>query len=121
MTEKEDYIVKPKPKKEFKVKLNINKVTDMTPDNTSFKTKGFFIKDEYEDYPHTETITGDELHQLAVEHWDYVHGVILNSQSNINHNILDIIGFHYIQAFKHGWKHRDSQLPKKYNVKVGGN
>jgi hypothetical protein len=59
-----------------------------------------------EDYEHTEVITGDELHRLAVKHWDYVKGVIYNSQSNINHRIVEeVIAFHYITAFKHGYKH----------------
>ena len=58
-----------------------------------------------DDFEHTKVITGDELHRLAVEHWDYVKGVIINSESNINHRVLGIIGFHYITAFKHGYKH----------------
>ena len=44
-------------------------------------------------------------HELAVEHWKYVKGVLINAESNINSRILDIIGFHYITAFKHGYKH----------------
>jgi len=59
-----------------------------------------------EDYEKTNIIKGDELHKLAVAHWYYVKAVIINSESNIHPRMLDIIGFHYITAFKHGWKHR---------------
>ena len=58
-----------------------------------------------EDYEKTNIIKGDELHKLAVAHWYYVKAVIINSESNIHPRMLDIIGFHYITAFKHGHGH----------------
>jgi len=58
-----------------------------------------------DDYERTEIIKGDKLHKLAVAHWDYVKAVIINSESNIHPRMLDIIGFHYITAFKHGHGH----------------
>ena len=58
-----------------------------------------------EDYEKTKVVDGDEVHKIAVAHWDYVKAVIINSESNINHKLLDVIGFHYITAFKHGYKH----------------
>ena len=63
-----------------------------------------------DDYEKTNVITGDTLHKLAVAHWDYVKAVIINSESNINHKLLDVIGFHYITAFKHGYKHGESSM-----------
>jgi len=36
--------------------------------------------------------------------------VILNSEPNINTKIIDIIGFHYITAFIHGYKHANLLL-----------
>jgi len=59
----------------------------------------------------------DEIHELAIEHWNYVKNVLINAESNINHKILDIIGFHYITALKHGYKHgvdeKDSELKEE--------
>jgi len=63
-----------------------------------------------EDYEKTDVIKGDKLHKLAVEHWDYVKGVIVNSESNINNRLIDVIGFHYITAFKHGYKHGQQEI-----------
>jgi hypothetical protein len=62
------------------------------------------------DYEHTEVLKGTVLHKLAVAHWDYVRAVIINSESNINHKLLDIIGFHYVTAFKHGYKHAKGEI-----------
>ena len=57
-------------------------------------------------YEQTEVLNGDELHKMAVKHWDYVKGLIYNSNSNIDHRIVEsVIAFHYITAFKHGYKH----------------
>ena len=49
---------------------------------------------------------------LAEEHWKYVKTVILNSEPNINTKIVDIIGFHYITAFVHGYKHGKEDVIK---------
>ena len=40
------------------------------------------------DYEKTEVISGDELHKLAVAHWDYVKGVLINSETNINYRLF---------------------------------
>lgn len=57
------------------------------------------------DYEHTKVNSESDVHKLAVAHWDYVKGVLINAETNINHKLLDVIGFHYITAFKHGYKH----------------
>lgn len=68
------------------------------------------------DYEKTEVNSKDETHKLAVAHWDYVKAVLINSESNINHKLFDIIGFHYITAFKHGYKHGKKDSREKKNV-----
>lgn len=49
--------------------------------------------------------TEEEIHKMASEHWRYVKAVIINSEPNINHNMFEIIGFHYMSAMAHGYKH----------------
>ena len=51
------------------------------------------------------TNSKEDIHKLAVEHWAFIEKVLINSQTNINHNMLDTIGFFYIESFMHGYKH----------------
>jgi len=71
-----------------------------------------------EDNRTTNVIKDNKLHTLAVEHWDYVQAVILNSESNIHPRLLDTIGFHYITAFKHGYGHGYENCEKKIREDV---
>ena len=52
------------------------------------------------------------IHNLAKEHWNYIQQVIINSESNINPRLINVIGFHYITAFKHGYKHAKEEYEK---------
>jgi hypothetical protein len=41
----------------------------------------------------------------AEKHWQYVKSVIEQHNKNLDSAIIDIIGFHYITAMVHGYKH----------------
>jgi len=57
------------------------------------------------------TNSKEDIHKLAVEHWAFIEKVLINSQTNINHNMLDTIGFFYIESFMHGYKHAKDENP----------
>ncbi len=40
---------------------------------------------------------------LANAHWSYIRGLLV--AHGVIEEEVDIIGFHYKEAFKHGWKH----------------
>lgn len=50
-----------------------------------------------------ESITLDNAHKLANEHWEYIE-LLLATNGTIEDQIR-IIGFHYKSAFIHGYKH----------------
>ena len=43
--------------------------------------------------------------RLAYEHWDYVHGVITRTDPELPGFLVDMLKFHYISSFIHGFKH----------------
>lgn len=43
-------------------------------------------------------------YQLAEEHWEYT-GTLLKIATGLKPDILNIMGFLYIQSFIHGYKH----------------
>lgn len=62
------------------------------------------------DYEKTKIISGDEVHKLAVEHWDYIEKLLrIHNEDEI---VIRKIKFHYIQAMKHGYKHGVSEVKK---------
>jgi len=57
---------------------------------------------------HYEEVRKEEenrfLSKLAEDHWNYIKGVLQETNSKTEYEI-DEIGFHYKTAMKHGWKH----------------
>jgi len=45
--------------------------------------------------------------QLAGDHWGYVRQVI--QHDGVRDTDIERIGFHFQEAFKHGWKHADKE------------
>jgi len=44
-----------------------------------------------------------ELDEMIEEHWEYIKGVL--ATHGIDVEWIDVIGFHYKTAMKHGYKH----------------
>jgi len=40
---------------------------------------------------------------LANAHWDYIYELLMKHE--VNDDVIDIIEFHYITAFEHGFRH----------------
>jgi hypothetical protein len=45
----------------------------------------------------------EEVKKLAGEHWNYIRDVLMIH--GVNQETVYLIGFHYVTAFEHGWKH----------------
>ena len=58
--------------------------------------------------------------KLANDHWSYVEQVITignkTEWDKSAKNILNVIKFHYISAFIHGFKHGVEELQKNGNI-----
>lgn len=56
-----------------------------------------------------------ELDELAENNWRYTEGIIQRMLTSritdiqLGKDTLEIFHFIYIQAFKHGWKHREQE------------
>ena len=47
--------------------------------------------------------TSKEVTEMCEQHWNYVKGILLTHGENPD--VIDKIGWHYIQAMIHGYKH----------------
>ena len=45
----------------------------------------------------------DKSKELANAHWNYIRGVLDNTP--LGDKVIEVIEFHYITAFIHGYKH----------------
>lgn len=45
----------------------------------------------------------NDLDKLAKDHWEYIKSLLLTHDEDPN--VIEKIGFHYISAFIHGYKH----------------
>ena len=44
-----------------------------------------------------------DVDKLALDHWRYVCRVL--QAHHVDQNSIEVAGFHYVEAFKHGYKH----------------
>jgi hypothetical protein len=44
-----------------------------------------------------------EVKEMCEQHWSYVKGILIMHGEDLN--VIDKIGWHYIQAMMHGYKH----------------
>ena len=56
--------------------------------------------------------TKEEIENLAKAHWEYVKSVLV--RHGVENPELNLIGFHYMTAFIHGYKHgiEDKEIGK---------
>ena len=53
-------------------------------------------------------MTNKELNDLATAHWIYTKNIIVKaSHYQWTDKELDLMGYLYTEAFKHGWKHKE--------------
>jgi hypothetical protein len=57
----------------------------------------------------------------AEKHWQYVKSVIEQHNKNLDAETIDIIGFHYVTAMVHGYKHgyNDTMQDNKIDLSTG--
>ncbi len=55
-----------------------------------------------------------ELNELATGHWIYTKNIIVkSSHRNWNESDLDLMGYLYTEAFKHGYKHSVDETKRR--------
>lgn len=61
--------------------------------------------------------TSKEVKEMSEQHWGYVKGILLIHGEDPN--VVDKIGWHYVQAMIHGYKHavQDSDDDRKEYIR----
>lgn len=52
------------------------------------------------------------VNKLAEAHWNYIKDLLINHE--VEEMYVDQIGFHYVTAFIHGYKHGQEDIVQMY-------